>query len=64
MPRALAGDGPSADRRPQGLAVEQFRDQVRAAVRHPGDSLSMIQTNPNTVFQRTAVRRARERERF
>ena len=29
------GDRPSADRRSQGLAVEQFRDQVRATVRHP-----------------------------
>ncbi len=29
------GDRPSANRRSQGLAVEQFRDQVRAAVRHP-----------------------------
>ena len=29
------GDRPSADRRPQGLAVEQFGDQVRATVRHP-----------------------------
>ena len=26
---------PSADRRSQGLAVEQFRDQVGATVRHP-----------------------------
>ena len=31
----LRRDRPSADRRPQGLAVQQFRDQVRATVRHP-----------------------------
>ena len=36
MRRASAGASrPSADRRSQGLAVEQFRDQVRATVRHP-----------------------------
>jgi len=29
-----------------------------------GDTLLMIQTNPNTVFQGTAARRARERDRF
>ena len=29
-----------------------------------GDTLSMIQTNPGTVFQGTAARRPRERDRF
>ena len=29
-----------------------------------GDTLSMIQTNPGTVFQGTATRRSRERDRF
>ena len=36
MLRCIArSDRPSADRRSQGLAVEQFRDQVRETVRHP-----------------------------
>jgi hypothetical protein len=35
-----------------------------AFVSRDGDTLSMIQTNPNTVFQGTATRQPRERDRF
>jgi hypothetical protein len=35
-----------------------------AFISRDGDTLSMIQTNPNTVFQGTASRRSRERDRF
>lgn len=35
-----------------------------AFVSRDGDSLSMIQTNPNTVFQGTATRRSRARDQF
>jgi hypothetical protein len=35
-----------------------------AFISRDGDTVSMIQTNPNTVFQGTAARRPRERNRF
>ncbi len=35
-----------------------------AFISRDGDTISMIQTNPGTVFQGTAKRRSRERDRF
>jgi hypothetical protein len=35
-----------------------------AFISRDGDTISMIQTNPGTVFQGTAARRPRERDRF